>query len=84
MRKQFLVGSFKDPGFGNFVTKLWFEKSRAAPDLSASLRASSLTAAGTSGIGPGVATTVAMATLLLVFYSCQLSPFKAHPHLKVV
>ncbi len=28
MRKQFIVGSFKDPGFGNFVTKLWFEKSK--------------------------------------------------------
>jgi hypothetical protein len=28
MRKQFIVGSFIDPGFGNFVTKLWFEKSK--------------------------------------------------------
>jgi hypothetical protein len=28
MRKHFIVGSFKDPGFGNFVTKLWFEKSK--------------------------------------------------------
>ncbi len=28
MRKQFIVGSFKDPGFGNFVKKLWFEKSK--------------------------------------------------------
>jgi hypothetical protein len=28
MGKQFIVGSFRDPGFGNFVTKLQFEKSR--------------------------------------------------------
>jgi hypothetical protein len=28
MRKQFIVGSFGDAGFGNFVTKLRFEKSR--------------------------------------------------------
>jgi hypothetical protein len=28
MRKQFIVGSFGDPGFGIFVTKLWFEKSK--------------------------------------------------------
>jgi hypothetical protein len=28
MRKQFTVGSFGDPGFGNFVTKLQFEKSK--------------------------------------------------------
>jgi hypothetical protein len=28
MGKQFIVGSFGDPGFGNFVTKLQFEKSR--------------------------------------------------------
>jgi hypothetical protein len=28
MRKQFIVGSFKAPGFENFVTKLWFEKSK--------------------------------------------------------
>jgi hypothetical protein len=28
MRKQFIVGSFKDPGFGYFVPKLWFEKSK--------------------------------------------------------
>ncbi len=69
MRKQLIVGSFKDPGFGNFVTKLWFEKSRAAPDPAASLRASSLTAAGTSCIGPGVATTVAMATTSLLLLS---------------
>jgi len=28
MGKQFIVSSFGDPGFGNFVTKLQFEKSR--------------------------------------------------------
>jgi hypothetical protein len=28
MGKQFIVGSFGDPGFGNFVMKLQFEKSR--------------------------------------------------------
>jgi hypothetical protein len=26
MRKQFIVGSFGDPGLGIFVTKLGFEK----------------------------------------------------------
>jgi hypothetical protein len=28
MGKQFIVGSFGDPGFGNFVTKLQFENSK--------------------------------------------------------
>jgi hypothetical protein len=28
MRKQFIVGSFGDPDLGNFVMKLWFEKSK--------------------------------------------------------
>jgi hypothetical protein len=28
MKKQFIVGNFKDPEFGNFVMKLWFEKSK--------------------------------------------------------
>jgi hypothetical protein len=28
MGKQFIVSSFEDPGFGNFVAKLQFEKSR--------------------------------------------------------
>jgi hypothetical protein len=28
MRKQFIVGSFGDPGFSIFMTKLWFEKSK--------------------------------------------------------